>query len=68
MPRFGPLRCDAECVGLLPDVLLAAELLHVLDRCGQGLDRGEGVLVGGLEPLHVTGRRRGSLCVGDLRL
>src|SRR2546422_11148352 len=49
VPRFGALRCDAERVGVVPDVLLAAELLDVLDRGDQGLDRGEGVLVGGLD-------------------
>jgi hypothetical protein len=68
VPGFGSLRCDAERVGLLPDAFLAAELLYALDRCDQGLDRGDGMLVGGLEPFRVAGRRRGSLSVGDLRL
>jgi hypothetical protein len=41
VPRLGPLHCDAELVGLLQSALLAAELVHALDRGDEGLDRGE---------------------------
>ena len=53
----------------MPDALLAAQLLYALDRADQCLERGEGVLVGGLELLHVADRRHGgSVSVNELRL
>jgi hypothetical protein len=46
---------------------LAAELVHALDRGDERLDRGERLLVGGFELLHVLGRGRGGgLCAHEL--
>src|SRR6266566_2438552 len=58
VPRLGPLHCDAELVSLLQWALLAAELVHALDRGDEGLDRGERMLVGGFEPDRFCSARR----------